>query len=263
MPLRVASFNIHHGVGLDGRLDLGRTAAAIRATGAAIVGLQEVDRHMSGRSGWIDQAAWLGDELGMHVVHGATLDLDPPGATTDATSDPTVGGAPRRRYGNGLLSAHPIRTWQALALPGGAGREPRGLVVAVADVDGTAVRVAATHLQVRSRAERLAQAARLVEVLEDGADPDPQRLPTVLLGDLNATPDSPEIALLTTTLIDAWAAAGDGPGWTFAAASPHARIDYVMTTPDLAADAAWVLPTDASDHYPVVADLPDLPSFTG
>jgi endonuclease/exonuclease/phosphatase family metal-dependent hydrolase len=259
VPLRVASFNIHHGVGLDGRLDLGRTAATIRATGAAVVGLQEVDRHMSVRSGWIDQAAWLADELGMHVVHGPTLDLDPP----DVARDPAGGGAPRRRYGNGVLSAHAIGTWHALALPSGAGTEPRGLVVVVADVGGQPVRVAATHLQVRSRVERLAQAARLVDVLGDSAGPDPRRLPTVLMGDMNATPDSPEIALLTTALVDAWTAAGEGPGWTFDAASPHARIDYVMTTPDLAARAAWVMPTDASDHYPVVAELPDLPSFTG
>jgi endonuclease/exonuclease/phosphatase family metal-dependent hydrolase len=29
----------------------------------------------------------------------------------------------------------------------------------------------------------------------------------------------------------------------------------VLTSRDVAAAAAWVVPTDASDHYPVVADL--------
>jgi endonuclease/exonuclease/phosphatase family metal-dependent hydrolase len=256
VPFRVASFNIHHGVGMDGRLDLGRTAAVIRETGATVVGLQEVDRHLSARSGWADQAAWLAGELGLEVVHGPTLDLDP--------HDPSVPDAPRRRYGNAILSAHPIHTWQALALPSGGRREPRGLVTAVVDVDGSAVRVAATHLQVRSRSERLSQAARIVELLEDaGPEPVGERAPRVLLGDMNAEPDSPEIGLLTTRLVDAWVAAGDGPGFTFDAATPHARIDYVMTSPDLVAAAAWLVPTLASDHYPIVAELPDLPSFTG
>jgi endonuclease/exonuclease/phosphatase family metal-dependent hydrolase len=260
VPFRVASFNIHHGVGMDGRLDLERTAAAIRATGAAVVGLQEVDRHLSARSGWADQAGWLGAELGLEVVHGPTLDLDP--------HEPSVPDAPRRRYGNAILSAHPIHTWQALALPSGGRREPRGVVTAVVEVGGTPLRVAVTHLQVRSRSERLSQAARIVELLADtGSEPvgrrAPRVLPRVLLGDLNASPDSPEIGLLTTRLVDAWAAAGDGPGFTFDAATPHARIDYVMTSPDLVAAAAWLVPTHASDHYPVVADLPDLPSFTG
>jgi endonuclease/exonuclease/phosphatase family metal-dependent hydrolase len=255
MPLRVASFNIHHGVGLDGRLDLARTADVIRATGAGVVGLQEVDRHMSARSEWADQAGWLADELGMAVVHGPTIDLDP--------DDPTVPDAPRRRYGNALLSTHPIRSWRAVPLPGGDGTEPRGLLTAVLDVEGALVQVASTHLQVRSRSERMMQAARVVAELGSGLGPGDHALPTVLTGDMNATPESPEFAVLTDALVDAWAAAGDGPGWTFDAATPHARIDYVMTSPDLAARAAWLVPTDASDHYPVVADLPDLPSLTG
>ena len=84
----------------------------------------------------------------MEVVHGATIDRDPEAG--DAA------GTPRRRYGNALLSAHPVRTWQASRLPGSARREARGLVDAIVDVDGTEVRVLVTHLQNRSRAERRA-----------------------------------------------------------------------------------------------------------
>jgi endonuclease/exonuclease/phosphatase family metal-dependent hydrolase len=53
----------------------------------------------------------------------------------------------------------------------------------------------------------------------------------------------------------AWATAGSGPGLTFDAATPHARIDYILISPDVAARAAWLVPTAASDHYPVVVDL--------
>ena len=154
MPLRVASFNIHHGAGIDGLLDLGRTAEVIRSTGAAVVGLQEVDRHLSVRSGWVDQAGWLAERLGMEVVDGANIDLDP--------EDPA---APRRRYGNAVLSAHPIRAWRNIPLPGSDGAEPRGLLHVLVSVDGADVTVAATHLQNRSRAARFAQATRIVDEL--------------------------------------------------------------------------------------------------
>ena len=112
MRLRVCTFNIHHGVGTDGRLDLGRIADVLAATGATLIGLQEVDRTLSPRSAWIDQAAWLGERLDMEVVHGATIDRDPQAGAPPET--------PRRRYGNALLSAHPVRTWHASRLPGSA-----------------------------------------------------------------------------------------------------------------------------------------------
>jgi len=76
-----------------------------------------------------------------------------------------------------------------------------------------------------------------------------------MMGDLNARPGDPEIAPLTEVLDDAWVMAGDGAGFTFDAATPHARIDYVLTSDDLVARSAAVVPSDASDHLAVVADL--------
>jgi endonuclease/exonuclease/phosphatase family metal-dependent hydrolase len=242
--LRVATFNIHHGVGTDGRLDLARTADVIAATGATLVGLQEVDRTLAPRSDWVDQAAWLGERLGMVVVHGATIDRPPP--------DPAVPDGPRRRYGNALLSAHPVRSWEALRLPGTARREARGLVDARVDADGTTVRVVVTHLQNRWGPERREQAAHIVDQLVS----DGERLaPTVLLGDMNAGPDAPEMRTLTAVLADVWATVGDGPGHTFAARRPFARIDHVLVSSGLTPVAAEVVDTRASDHLPVVADL--------
>ena len=241
MPLRVATFNIHHGVGLDGRLALERTADVIRRTGAEVVGLQEVDRHLSVRSGWVDQATWLADRLGMDVVYGANVDLDP--------DDPDDPDAPRRRYGNAVLAAHPIRAWRNIPLPGSDGAEPRGVLETFIDVDGTTVRVLDTHLQNRSQVERIAQAERIVEVI--AASP----APAVLLGDMNATPGTPEIGVLTAALVDTWRVVGVGDGLTFDAATPHARIDYVLTSPGVTPRTAAVVRTDASDHYPVVADV--------
>jgi len=245
--LRVATFNIHHGVGADGRLDLARTADVIAATRATLIGLQEVDRTLSARSDWVDQAEWLGRRLGMDVVHGATIERGP--------RDPAVPDGPSRRYGNALLSAHPVRSWQALRLPGSTWREARGLVDARVDVGGATVRVAVTHLQNRSGRERREQAAHIVGLLVPAAAGGGRRAPTIVLGDMNAGPDTAEIRTLTAVLVDAWAAAGDGPGYTFEARRPFARIDQVLVSPGVTPVAAEVVDTRASDHRPVVADL--------
>ena len=46
-----------------------------------------------------------------------------------------------------------------------------------------------------------------------------------------------------------------GDDYTFSAANPRARIDYVLYSDDVLARTAAVLSTGASDHLPVVADL--------
>src|SRR5690349_13928923 len=95
--VKTFTFNIHHGAGSDGKLDLERTAKAIEASGAGIVGLQEVDRSFDARSNWVDQAAWLATRLKMNYVFAANLDWDP--------LEP---GKPRRQYGTLVLSKYPI-----------------------------------------------------------------------------------------------------------------------------------------------------------
>lgn len=237
-PLRVATFNIHHGAGLDGLVDLERIARVVEQGGAEVVGLQEVDRHWSERSSFVDQATWLAERLGMHVVFGANLDVDP--LTPDA---------PRRQYGTAILSQHVIRDWRNTLLPRPEGGEQRGLLEVGIKVRGVPVRIFNTHLQHTSQVERLAQIARIREVLAQTSRS------VVLLGDLNASPETPEIGAITEDLADAWAQAGVGDGFTYDAATPHARIDYVMSSPDVVARSAVVVATDASDHLPVVVDL--------
>jgi len=237
-PLRVATFNIHHGVGLDNVLDLERIAGTVESTGAEVVGLQEVDVHFGARSNFVDQANWLADRLGMYVVFGANLDFAPPTA-----------GAPRRQYGTAILSEHRISEWTNTLLPHPEGGEQRGLLEAQIRVRGLPVRVYNTHLQHNSQVERLAQIAAIRAILDDVDES------VVVLGDLNATPDSPEIANLTDDLVDAWVTAGVGDGFTYDAATPHARIDYVMSSNDVVARTAAVVTSDAADHLPVVVDL--------
>jgi len=237
--LRVATYNIHHGAGPDDVLDLERIARAITAMDPDVVGLQEVDRHWGARSAYVDQAAWLAQRLGMHHVFAANLDLDP-----------TEPGGERRQYGTALLSRHPILASRHTLLPLAPGGEQRGLLETTLTVRGVRVAAAVTHLTHNNNAERLDQARAIVGMLGEA----PER--RILVGDLNATAEKPEIVTLTDVLPDAWRA-GTGDGFTMPVLDPTVRIDYILTSPDIRPVSAEVYAGDptASDHLPVVTEL--------
>jgi endonuclease/exonuclease/phosphatase family metal-dependent hydrolase len=234
------SFNIHHGQGTDGVLDLERIARVIRASGADVAGLQEVDRNFGERSNWADQAAGLAELLNWHVVYGANIDLDPPAP-----------GRPRRQFGNAVLSRYPIARWENTRLFRSPGEEQRGLLHVEVDVPGLALDVYVTHLDAFSETDRVEQARQVVELMAENC-------PAVLLGDFNALPETPEIGRLGAKLTDAWTAAdGADPLVTRPGDAPAGRIDYIFTSPRLR--AAWTgFNTDdpaASDHLPLVSRL--------
>jgi endonuclease/exonuclease/phosphatase family metal-dependent hydrolase len=234
-PLTVMTYNIHHGVGIDGVLDLERIAVPIETSGADVIGLQEVDNHWSARSNWVNQPAWFAERLEMHYVYAANLDLPP--------VDP---GEPRRQYGTAILSRYPIKDVTNTLLPRYPTGEQRGLAVATIKVRGAELRFANTHLTSNNNAERLEQAQKLISLLGTSTTP------TLLVGDLNARPDAPEIKTLTAVLADTWPEVGDGPGDTIEADNPTARIDYLLHSPQVTPISAMVPATLASDHLPVV-----------
>ena len=121
--------------------------------------------------------------------------------------------------------------------------------MATLDVHGTELNAYSTHLQHDSQQARLAQVDAISDEL---AASDASVL---LLGDLNATPDAPEIETMVDELTDTWVEAGVGDGYTYSAANPSVRIDYVLTSTDIAARTAAVLTSDSSDHLPVVATV--------
>ncbi|WP_116023364.1 endonuclease/exonuclease/phosphatase family protein [Thermomonospora umbrina] len=234
------TFNIHHGEGTDRRLDLERVARVIEGRTPDVVGLQEVDRHWSQRSDFVDQAAWLARRLGMNAVYGANLDLDP--------AEP---GGPRRQYGTAILTRRPILDWDNTLLPRFEGHEQRGLLRARIRVRGVPLTIYNTHLQHNNAAERLAQAEAIERLIGRPNES------FVLLGDLNATPEAPEIRALTDDMADTWVEGGVGDGHTYDSESPTVRIDYVLASRDTVTRTAAVVTGDptASDHLPVTAEI--------
>lgn len=236
-PLTVASYNIHHGMGEDGKLDVERIANVLRNADVEVAALQEVDRHWSARSHFADQARALARMLGMYVTYGANLD-----------QEPAAPGRPRRQYGTAILSRYPILESHNTALPA-MGGEQRGLLEAVIKFHDRRVRVYSTHLQHDHQAERQLQARAILDLIGT------PETPVVLMGDFNAPPDAREMQGLFDAFADAWTAAGKGDGFTYPAAAPSRRIDYVLVSDSVEVQKANVLPTGASDHLPVVAHL--------
>lgn len=238
--LRVMTFNIAAGNG-----NLSAIAGTIRENTPDIVALQEVDVHWLARSNFADQAKLLGEQLGMQVRFAPIY--SEPGATA---------GAPRREYGVALLSKFPVEaftnqtqtrltTQQANAAP----TPMPGLLDATVNVNGVRVRIFNTHLDYRpDPSVRVRQVAEMMALIGDASSP------TLVFGDLNATPSAPELAPFFAKLRDAWTTPGDA-GLSYPATSPTKRIDYVLTSSHFRATNARVPATLVSDHRPVVVDL--------
>ncbi|MEC8892658.1 MAG: endonuclease/exonuclease/phosphatase family protein, partial [Candidatus Poribacteria bacterium] len=63
--IRVMTYNIHHGEGMDGHINLDRIATLIHSANVDLVGLQEVDRHAN-RSYNLDMIKALAHLTSMH-----------------------------------------------------------------------------------------------------------------------------------------------------------------------------------------------------
>jgi endonuclease/exonuclease/phosphatase family metal-dependent hydrolase len=234
--LRVLTYNIHHGEGADGKLDLPRIAGVIAGQKPDLVALQEVDVKTR-RTSSVDQVAELAKLTRMHAAFGKAIAFQ--------------GG----EYGNAVLSRFPIRAAQTHPLPAKAGSEKRCALAVVVRPWGDAgpdLTFASTHLDhLRGEGDRLAQAAEILRVLTGEND----ARAMVLAGDLNATPGSETLKRFTAKWKDAGAETG-GP--TIPSDEPNRRIDYVLLRPG----AAWhvnetqvLAEPVASDHRPVLAVL--------
>ena len=240
IALRVLTYNIRAGNG-----DISRSAETIRRFAPDIVGLQEVDVHWGERSGFEDQATTLGRALGMQVRFAPIYTLPGPDSTR-----------PRRQYGVALLSRHPIVRWtnDTLTRLSTISQNPEpapapGLLHATIEIDGVSVRVFNTHLDYRADPR-----VRKQQVTEMLAFIGSTSAPTLVLGDLNANPDAPELQPLFGRLRDTWQNAAD-PGFTYPADKPVKRIDYVLASDHFSVRSASVPFTEASDHRPVLVDL--------
>lgn len=226
-PFTVITFNIHGGLGRGGSRQLDRIAAEIKAWKPDVALLQEVDDGRR-RSGGARQAEVLGGLTDLSWVY--------------AGNQQRPDGGP---IGNAILSRYPVKEWANIKLPRAGGKEQRGLLHAVLDVQGTEVSVYATHFDHRSSGARLAQARAVVQQM--AKDPRPK----IVGGDLNATASQPPVrALRAAGLGDAWAV-GQGSGFSAPAARPRVRIDFILHDGWFQPVQSAVLASAVSDHRAV------------
>lgn len=221
--LRVVTYNIHHGEGTDGKLDLERIAAAINAEKPDLVGLNEVDQGC-GRSQGIDEPAVLAKLTDMTHVFEKNIDHD--------------GG----KYGNAILSRLPIVRHENHKLPSDYEGEQRGVLeVEVGDANDSLLFLC-THLDYRPNDHERLASIETIEKLVAARD----GKPVVLVGDLNAVPESKVMETFAKT----WARSNSKPLATFPAAKPEKQIDYVLFRPA----AEWEVVETRVLEEPVASD---------
>ena len=226
--LTLVDWNLHYGVSPLTAVDLEGIAQTIEDQHADVVTLQEVER------GWIfgggaDMATWLSHRLGMTIEFAPAAD---------------------RQFGNAVLARSGLTDVTVHALPYGDGPQQRSaLATTITTSSGQTIRVTSVHLQHRASntPTRLAQ----LQALADAAPVTP---PEVLACDLNATPGSPEITLLTDAgWVSAVDAAGDPDALTSSSTDLTERIDWVFGQGVTFESATVLTGRTESDHLPVVA----------
>ncbi len=233
---RIATYNIHKGRGLDGRVRIERIGRVLAELDADIVALQEVVSH-EGRSIEDHQASYLADRLGYFHAIGETRKHQ--------------GGV----YGNVTLSRRKFEMVRHvdLSVPG---REERGVLRTDVRVGAHLLHIFNVHLGTAHR-ERRTQAIRFID--QDLLRSVDIAGPRVVLGDFNEWTHG----LVTRTLSAEFHLTDLGSHIrrtrAYPAVLPLLHLDHIYFDPHLKIHAASFHRNRrsliASDHLPLVAEL--------
>ncbi len=225
----VMSYNIHHGADKEEKDQLAAMGAFIKASGADIIGLQEVDSVCT-RTAGVDQMKVLGQITGMYYAFVRHFDYQ--------------GGA----YGMGILSRYPIVQVDNKRMSLLKSKNPStAMISAVISVSKKKkIRFASAHFALDD-SSRMVQAHEAVSYL--ATDP----YPVILTGDLNAAPEAPEIQYLESYFT------GTDPKQIMTYPAPVAtkKIDYIFVRKkNLVNVKKHAVPVNSlSDHLPVIATI--------
>ena len=215
MPLRVATYNIHAGSGMDNVFDLDRQTAQLRALDADVIGLQEVDVHWDARS---QSAIWPPSWRNGWNACVVRPDLQPRSPTRRRRDAST---ASRCCPGTGSASAenHEItRLSTQDPEPGARRRRPASARWSYGEGACPCTCTRRTSTTGPTRPYGWRRSPTPGGSWRGG----PARARQVLLGDFNAEPGAPELAPLWNELAPA-----DPGAPTFPAEDPVKRIDFV------------------------------------
>ncbi len=170
IDLKIMSYNIRHGEGMDTIINLSRSANIIKSIAPDLCGLQEVG-HFCSRTDSIGQTNFLVQSTSMVGTFGKFMDYQ------------------KGEYGMATLVDKPIRSTKNLQLPDGKYEPRTSIVHEVQIADGCIIAFANVHFEWIDGKEgsdnRLKQAKALVKYL------DSLNRAAIITGDFNCTPDSP------------------------------------------------------------------------
>jgi endonuclease/exonuclease/phosphatase family metal-dependent hydrolase len=216
---RIGTLNMHSGVGEDDVYNLQRTIDAVRDTD--FCALNEVRGHLTGEPR--NQAQELAQD-----TNRAWLYL------------PSERRFWHEDFGNGLITRLPIEEWVRTPLP----TEPqhgglRNATVARVEFGGKVVQVLLTHIdRSRDQSNQIRMITRLYDSLAE---------PAVLLGDLNADSNNPDVRALL-------ARPGVHDCITEATGNARDRIDWILAR-GLTPRGGGIIKNGASDHPMYWVDL--------
>jgi endonuclease/exonuclease/phosphatase family metal-dependent hydrolase len=285
--LKLLTWNIQWGCGVDGRVDLARMVKTARAMADFdVFCVQEVADNFAGLEGNDDrdQFAELRALLpGYAAVQGYGVDV-------------AGEGARRRRFGNMVFSRYGILSARRHALPwpadGGKPTMPRMALEATVQAPMGALRITTTHLEYYSDLQRRAQAVRLRHLHDEALsraarqappeereanpafDPTPQAPQAILVGDFNFPPENAAYGEIQQPLasglaryVDAWPRVhGHHPhAPTFCVHEKNYGksaycCDFAFVSENIASrvrDVAVNGATRDSDHQPVLLEIDD------
>jgi endonuclease/exonuclease/phosphatase family metal-dependent hydrolase len=227
--LRVLSYNIHHGEGMDGKIDIERIANVISKENPDLVALQEVDKFCT-RSGDRDMAAELGKLLGMEHIFGKAMDFQ------------------EGEYGLAVLSKLPIKEKNLHRLP--KGDEPRCALEVKVKIGNYPKQVSfiCIHNSWNSEGIRIKQIKELLKFLDEHDHP------VVLAGDFNAKRKSESMMLLQHA---DWKILSFQSKKMSVSAVPDSQIDFfvIRNFPHSSVESRVIEETIASDHSPIFAEI--------
>ena len=222
--LRLTSYNIQHGEGLDKKIDHARQAKILRKAHADIVAIQEVDS-VTKRNGGLYSLEEIGRKAKMVSTFAPAINFQ--------------GG----KYGIGILSKKQPLSVRRISLPGR--EEPRMLLVA----EFEHYVVACTHLSLTDE-DRMLSVPIILEEAKKWTKP------FVIMGDLNDEPNTPFYKEMQKYFLFL----NPAHDKTFPADEPNICIDHVaifVPVPDapISFYRTWVGEDTFSDHRPLHARL--------
>ena len=236
--LTLLTYNIHSGVGVDRRYDLGRIGRVLQEERPDVAALQEIECGAS-RTSLHDQAGLLAGELA--------------GASSFCATRPLGSGS----FGIAVLSAFPVLRKEHYDLSYLPDREPRYCVRVDLEVEpGAVLHVFNCHLGLAARERTFQRQRMLSDAILLSTD---LRHPVIVMGDFNDRPIPVVHRALRRHFTDAFRATGRRWGPTFRFGPIPVRLDHIYVSAGIRVLDCRVrndaLTRVASDHRPVIASV--------